>query len=36
MEPRPADPAYVDRILGPARELGFPSWYIEKLERFKP
>ena len=36
MEPRPADPAYVDRILRPARELGFPSWYIEKLERFKP
>jgi AIG2 family protein len=34
MEPSPADRAYVERILRPARELGFPSWYVEKLERF--
>jgi len=35
MAPRPADPAYVERILGPARELGFPRWYLERLERFR-
>ena len=27
---------YVDRILGPARELGFPEWYVRKLESFRP
>ena len=32
MEPRAADPAYVARIVAPARELGFPQWYIERLE----
>jgi hypothetical protein len=35
MEPRPADPDYLDRILGPARQLRFPAWYIERLERFR-
>jgi hypothetical protein len=35
MEPRPAEPVYVERILRPARDFGFPSWYVEKLERFK-
>ena len=34
MEPRPADPDYVARILGPARQYGFPSWYIDRLARF--
>ena len=34
MEPRPADPAYVGRIVAPARELGFPLWYVERLEKF--
>jgi cation transport regulator ChaC len=34
MEPRTADPAYVERILQPARELGFPAWYVRKLEAF--
>lgn len=34
MEPAPADADYVDRILRPAREYGFPDWYIAKLERF--
>jgi len=33
---RPADPAYVDRITGAARQFGFPSWYIERLEGFRP
>jgi hypothetical protein len=32
MEARPADPAYVERIVGPAREHGFPGWYIERLQ----
>jgi hypothetical protein len=34
----PADPdrAYVQRILGPAREYGFPAWYLERLESFLP
>ncbi len=36
MEPRPADPAYVERIVKPARELGFPKWYVERLEGFRP
>jgi hypothetical protein len=34
MERRTADPAYVERILQPAKELGFPDWYIRKLETF--
>jgi gamma-glutamyl AIG2-like cyclotransferase len=32
MEPRAPDPAYVDRIVRPARGLGFPDWYIRRLE----
>ena len=35
MREQPADPAYVERILAPARELGFPAEYIARLERFK-
>ena len=31
---RPADD-YLDWILGPAREYGFPDWYIERLESFR-
>lgn len=27
---------YVDRIVKPAKGYGFPSWYIERLESFKP
>ena len=26
---------YLDRIVGPAREFGFPAWYIERLENFR-
>ena len=36
MKPRPADRAYVDRIVTPAREFGFPDWYIARLESFRP
>jgi cation transport regulator ChaC len=35
MEPRPAAPDYLDRIIEPAKAFGFPSWYIERLERFR-
>jgi len=31
---RPASD-YLDWIIGPAREYGFPDWYIEHLERFR-
>jgi hypothetical protein len=31
---RPADD-YVDWIIGPAREYGFPGWYIQRLEVFR-
>ena len=36
MVERPPDPAYVERILEPARELGFPAWYLARLESFRP
>jgi cation transport regulator ChaC len=35
MDERPAEAAYVDRILQPARELGFPAWYLTRLESFR-
>ncbi len=31
----PATDDYLDRIIKPAREFGFPDWYIERLERFR-
>jgi hypothetical protein len=34
MAPAPAEPAYVERILRPARELGFPQWYLAHIEAF--
>jgi AIG2-like family len=36
MEPAAPDPAYVERIVAPAREYGFPEPYIAKLESFRP
>ena len=36
MDAFPPDPAYVDRILDPAREHGLPPSYIARLEGFKP
>ncbi len=36
MDPRPAAKDYVDRIAGPARRLGFPDWYIQRIESFGP
>jgi hypothetical protein len=35
MTPRPAERAYVERILEPARELGFPAWYLARIEAFR-
>ncbi len=32
MVERAADPAYVDRIVAPAREFGSPEWYVERLD----
>jgi len=34
MEPHPAARDYVERILLPARTLGFPAWYVARLESF--
>lgn len=34
MEPAPATADYVERIVKPARQLGFPDSYIRKLESF--
>lgn len=34
--PQPAAGDYVNRIVGPAKEYGFPAWYIERLESFRP
>ena len=36
IEPRPADNDYIDRIVGPAKELGFPDLYVDLLESFRP
>ena len=36
MEPKPTTNAYIDRIVGPAKEYGFPQWYIDKVEKFRP
>jgi len=29
-----ADKNYIDRIIQPAKEYGFPAWYLEKLASF--
>jgi len=36
MVPQPATNDYIDRILIPARKYGFPGWYLERLESFRP
>jgi hypothetical protein len=35
-ETRPATDDYIDRIVGPAKQYGFPDWYIARLESFRP
>jgi hypothetical protein len=34
LEPSPADPAYVRRILERARQYRFPAWYLKRIESF--
>jgi orotate phosphoribosyltransferase len=36
MRERPAETAYVERILAGARELGAPPWYLDRLASFLP
>lgn len=36
IDPQPATHDYIDRIVSPAKEYGFPTWYIERLDRFRP
>lgn len=36
MPARPAEPAYVHRILEPASEYGFPDWYLDHIRSFLP
>ena len=35
MNPSSASDDYIDRIITPAREYGFPEWYIERLDSFR-
>jgi hypothetical protein len=34
MTRKTAENSYVERILGAAKELKFPSWYLAKIESF--
>jgi hypothetical protein len=36
MEERPAADDYIDRIARPAREFGFPEWYLQRIDSFRP
>jgi hypothetical protein len=36
LEPREPTNDYIDRIVIPARQHGFPGWYIDRLEGFRP
>jgi hypothetical protein len=36
LDPRPATNDYIDRIVVSAREYGFPEWYIQRIENFRP
>ncbi len=36
LTPSPAETEYINRILKPARELGFPEWYLSRIESFLP
>lgn len=35
IEPKQATSDYIDRIAIPARQHGFPDWYVQRLESFK-
>jgi len=30
-----AERRYIDRIVAPAREYGFPAWYLERIEQYR-
>ena len=34
-DPAPTTDEYLDRIVEPAREFGFPEWYLQRLESFR-
>jgi len=36
LDPAPASSDYIDRIIKPARQHGFPDWYIARLDSFRP
>jgi hypothetical protein len=36
MEPRPPSNEYIEHIVEPAKQYGFPDWYIARLEKFCP
>jgi hypothetical protein len=36
MEPGAPSNDYIDRIVMPARQHGFPAWYLARLETFRP
>ena len=36
MESRPPNNDYIERIVRPAKDYGFPDWYIARLEEFLP
>ena len=36
MEPGTPSDDYIDRIVVPARQHGFPAWYPARLEAFRP
>ena len=36
MEPGTPSNDYLDRIVVPARQHGFPAWYLARLEAFRP
>jgi hypothetical protein len=36
MAVRPATNDYINRIVGPAKQHGFPEWYVQRIESFRP
>jgi hypothetical protein len=34
-EPAAAAANYLDRVLAPARDFGFPDWYLKRLEEYR-
>jgi hypothetical protein len=36
MEDQPPAEDYVDRIVNPGKQFGFPAWYLDRIDRFRP